>query len=1002
LRAVATGASRGAVGRRAASRFDRLLVALAALVCLVFTASLRDVSVLALALAPSLPAPPIDASFGPRDAALAVSVVDGEGRAVAGASVRVFAMRGERAYYAGEHEADDGGAARFVGLPRGEAWVLAYAAAMSRGSTRVVLDQGDRSATIKLRPAVALDVEVVDDHERPVAGAEVAVTTGDPLPTLARTDAAGRARVDRLGPPPFLVRVAALGFDPVVRTAVVPAATPLRVRLERLASFVVTVVDADDAPVAGATVLAAGPGLWPARSTTTGPEGTARIGGLRGGVYDLKARAGDRASATEVGVAAKRGEARSVRLVLAAGRRVRVLVTDGEAEDAAPVGGAAVVLAEEGLTSFPLEGRTDPKGAVVIGPVARGPATVSARAAGFVARSAVLVKPEETEVRVPLVRGGALVGDVVDDRGYPVPGASIEVVGTDLDGMPIDETSAMTDFRERHFDAALLGPAPLVPMGELGVMPGPIPDVPHGDVPVAVARATTGGEPWVTRRDGAFRAEPVPPGKVRVIVRHPGYLEAESALVALASGGEARVHVVMRTGGSIEGRVLEEDRRPVPGARVEVSAIHGSFERVTTTAEDGTFAIAAAPEEVLVSVSRREAPGDPAARLVVEVPQDARREVEVVLPKLRDPLALRVTDDRGYPLGRVEVRAASLDPAVALSRTVFTADDGQAEVPGAGGLPLRLQLTRPTNAPKIVELESAPKSLTVALDRGVLGRGRVTARDGRDRVEGAEVTVHTATGPRHAKTDAEGAYEVPDLAPGRARIEVSHAGHARAEAVRAVAGDFDHPADLGAVDLAEAGEVTGEVVDAAEAPVAGARVGRDKVPTFLPLGPLPPGIVTTDKKGRFTLAGLPEGDVRLEAYDTELGRGALDGVSVRAGRTTSRVTIVLGGGGPVAPEPKGAGSLAVTLGERSGAGGKVVVIVMVPPASEAELAGLEPGDELVAGNGRPGGSIEPARQRLSGPLSEDVVLELARDEAGGPGTPRATLHTRARRERVRR
>ncbi len=984
----------------AASRFDRFLVAVAALLCLLFAAMLRDVSVLSLALGPIAPAPPVPQDAGPRDASLAVTVVDEAGKPLAGSSVRVFSLRADRAYYAGERESDDAGLARFAGLPRGEAWVLGYGAGLARGSTRVVLDAGPREARLVLRPAVALEVEVVDERDRPVEGAEVIVTTGDPLPSLGRTDRAGRARVDRLGPPPYVVRVAAVGFDPVTRSAVSPGATPLRVRLERLASFVVTVVGPEDAPVAGATVLAAGPGLWPARSTTTGADGTARIGGLRGGVYDLKARSGELASATDVGVAAKRGEVRAVRLVLAQARRVRVTVTDGEGEDAPPVKEAAVVIVEEGLSSFPLEGRTDDRGVVAIGPVARGHATVSARAAGFVARSAVLVTPEQTEARIALVRGGAIVGDVVDDRGYPVAGASIEVVGVDLEGMPIDETSAMTDFRERHFDAALLGPAPLVPMGELGVMPGPIPDVPRGDVPIAPRRA--GGDPWVTRRDGAFRADPVPPGRVRVIVRHPAYVEGQSALVTITSGGEARVHVVLRSGGSLEGRVIEEDRRPVGGARVEIASTRGAFERVVYTADDGTFAIAAVPDEVLVTVSRREAPGDPAARLVVEVPEDRRREVEVVLPKLREALALRVDDDRGYPIGRVEIRAVSLDPAVALRRTLFTADDGTTELPGARGLPLRLELSRPTNAPKIVEIEAAPASLTIALDRGILGRGRVTARDGRDRVADAEVTVHTRTGPRHARTDAEGGFEVADLAPGRVRVEAHHPGHARAEAVRKVAGDFDHPADLGAIDLDEAGEVTGEVVDAMDEPVAGARVGRDKVPTFLPVGPLPPGIVSTDKKGRFTIGGLPEGEVRLEAYAAELGRGAIEGVSVRAGRTTSRVTLKLSGGGPVAPEPRGAGSVAVTLGERGDGAQQVVVVVMVPPASEAELAGVEPGDELRAVNGRAVRSIEQARERLSGPLAEDVVLDLARDDASGPGTARASWLTRVRRERVRR
>jgi membrane-associated protease RseP (regulator of RpoE activity) len=222
---------------------------------------------------------------------------------------------------------------------------------------------------------------------------------------------------------------------------------------------------------------------------------------------------------------------------------------------------------------------------------------------------------------------------------------------------------------------------------------------------------------------------------------------------------------------------------------------------------------------------------------------------------------------------------------------------------------------------------------------------------------------------------------------------VNHDGHAQATLLVTLAGDASRPTDLGRIELAEAGEVSGLVVDPRGDPVAGARVARDRVPTYLPLGPLPPGVVTTDRAGRFTLGGLPEGKVAVEAYSADLGRAAVDDVVVRAGRTTSRVKIELPGEAAT-PEPRGAGSVAVTLGEERGA----VVVVMVPPGGEAENAGIEPGDRLLAVGGREVRSIETARRRLTGPLSEDVVLHLARD--GERGETRWL--TRVRRERVRR
>jgi hypothetical protein len=973
---------------------SRAVALLGALVCLVFLLTLRDVSLLR-PLPPGIPAPLVPRSVPDRDASLVVTVVDEGGRPLPGASVRIFAMFEGKGYFAGDRNADAEGRASFARLPRGPVWVLGYGAGKSRASSQIVLAAGGREARLVLGPAKALDVVVVDESDRPVEGASLEVTTADPLPYAAVTAADGTARVDRLGPPPYRVRAWARGYDEVIRAGVVPGAVPLRLRLERPAALAVSVVEADGTPAAGATILAAGTGLWPARSTVAGPDGASRIGGLHGGVYDLKARLGDRVSRTELAVPVQRGEVKAVKLTLAPGRRVRVIVTDGEGEGAPPIKDADVVLVEEGLSSFPLQGRTGKEGTVDLGPISPGRATASARAAGFVARTA-LVPEAAAEVRIGLSRGGVLEGDVVDDRGYPVAGATIEVVGVDAEGMPIDETSALIDFRDERFEATIAGPAPLLPMGELGVMPGPIPGVPQAGSELASAPAApprAKADPWVTRGDGTFRCDPVPPGRVHAIVRHPGYVEAVSEAVTVRPGATATVHVVLRQGGWIEGRVLEEDRTPVRGARIELAATHGPLEKVAYAADDGTFTFAAAPDEVLLSVSRPEAPGEIVARVTLAVPDRDRARVEIVLGKPREAVRIHVADDRGYPVDRVEVRVVSLDAGDALRRTLFTGDDGDCELHDALGLPLRLVLVRPGKASLTQVVESAPSKLMLTMLEGVEGMGQITARDGRDRVAGVDVTLFTPAGARHARSDAEGAFVFKDLSPGKVRLRAAHPDYAPAEAHLTVAGDRDHPADLGTVDLSEAGEVEGEVVDESDQPVAGARVARDAVPTFLPLGPLPPGVVATDRRGRFKLGGLPEGKVSLEAYFADVGRGRTEDVVVRAGRTTDRVKIALSGGPPSSRDPKGAGSVAVTLGEHAGA----VVVLLVPAGSEAEAAGIEPGDVLTEVNGRPVRTIEAARARLTGPLGEDVVVTVRHEDDGAEATM-----LRVRRERVRR
>ncbi|HVY45960.1 MAG TPA: carboxypeptidase-like regulatory domain-containing protein, partial [Minicystis sp.] len=153
---------------------EQVVVVLAALVCLAFVAGLRDVGWRMLP-GVEIPAPALPAGVGERDADLTAVVVDERDQAIAGASVRVFSLQAGTAYFAGEQPTKAGGRAVFAALPRGEAWVLAYGPGRSRASLRAVLEKGPREEKLVLHPAKALDVVVVDEGDKPVAGARVEV-----------------------------------------------------------------------------------------------------------------------------------------------------------------------------------------------------------------------------------------------------------------------------------------------------------------------------------------------------------------------------------------------------------------------------------------------------------------------------------------------------------------------------------------------------------------------------------------------------------------------------------------------------------------------------------------------------------------------------------------------------------------------------------------------------------------------------------------------------------
>ena len=758
--------------------------------------------------------------------------VNADAKRIANAQVRAFWQKDREYFDAGQTTSDAKGQAVLRSLPRGVLWVLAEAPGYARTSSQLILEGEKRELTLSLEPARSLEVTVTDEQNQPLKQATVLVTGHDPLPFGALTGADAVARFLRLGKPPWTVKVSAPGYESVTRAGVTSS---LSMTLRRLGALIVRVERADGGPAVNALVNIAGTTLWPARSARADAHGTALIRGLLAGSYDLQATLDTEVSRTELGVELKRGEERELVLRLVPGRFASIRVTDGEANDAAPVPDAAVVVAESGLSSFPLHGRTGATGTVRLGPIAPGPATASASASDFVGGSTVAV-PERpvAEIRIALVRGATLIGRVLDVNEHVIAGASVEIVGTDETGLPVVETPALRALRSAHFDWSLTRGAALMPAGELGVMPGPIPAIPgaaadigdfgyHGtETPGVNASAglpgAAGGfglpelDPWVSRSDGTFRAHPVTPGRLRAIVRHPEYVEGISDVVTLSPGGIAEVKVILHEGGRLEGRVVDDRDFPVGGARVDLAAIKGTTARTTVTADDGSFAFAAVPLEITLTVERPFSDSPRAAvRRSLTLHEEKRETVVIVLPAEREDVHFTVTDEQGNALENAELQVTSLAAEIPLKRTNFTNADGQVTVSDARGLALRLRCELPGFVPATQTVETAPEALRVVLKRGVVVTGRVTSVRGRRAVEGAQVTVVSEGQRRVAITNSEGLWTMRDVAPGSIQLHVEHEDFApvdRVADVKPTARD-DRAFELEAIDLSEPGEVSG-------------------------------------------------------------------------------------------------------------------------------------------------------------------------------------------------
>jgi hypothetical protein len=984
----------------------------AALVTMVVASSLKDTPLGPAVLEDfgpthlSGPPPPVRAEK--RDGALFIKIVDQDGALLPKASVRIVSIVEGKAYVAAQLETDGRGAAEHQALPRGETWILAEAAGRQRASTRVIVgptgDGAIPTVTLALHAARKLLVDVVDERDRPLAGAEIELQASDALPFRATTDVHGRATLDRLAAPPWAADVSARGYEVVHRT--LPRGNqgdaPLRVTLRKLAILTASVVDLEGKPKPHAKVIVSGPSLWPARQTETDEVGVAKIAGLPAGSYEIVALT-ERLVSRTLNVPMTQGEDAEVTLELRPGRMVLAKIVDAEGTERddpsilTPIEGAQVVVVEDGISPFPREGRSGKDGLIRLGPILSRKATISAAAPGYVARNAVPVpadrvetpdadpdKPvDEQPLLIALSRGGTVRGEVRDSKGFAVEGASIEIIGTDLNGMPIDETPENAALRTTHFAFALGGPRPLLPMGELGVTVGPVPGIPRpgeqraGADESGVVDALPPREGWSTRADGHFRANPVPPGRVRVLVRHPSYVEAVSAAVSLAAGKEATVKVVLSAGGSLRGRVKTANGQPVSGARIEVAAVHGSLVRSTLSAEDGSFSFAALPEAVSLTLARPEASDRVIVKKLVEIAEGAREEIDLVLPAPRETVTVRVTDDRQAALDNVQVSAVSTDATIPFRMTHFTRGDGILELPDAEGLALRIEVSLPGYATISRTLASAKREENIELSRASQVRGEVWPRRGASALAGAEVAITTPAGTRRARTDRDGRWVLRDLSPGPGTLVVRHDKYAPlTKSITLPPGDGKEPLELDRVELEDAATVLGEVVDKDGQPVPGARVARDAVPAYLPAGTLPRGIVLTDSRGFFSLGELPLGDVTLEAYSAALGRGAIT-TTVRDVDGRDRVRIVLDT--KVSDdEPLSAGNLAITLNEQSEDGTRAFLIKSVVEGSEAERAGLRQGDTLVSIDDHVPSSLEDARKRLAGPVGDDVLVVVRR------------------------
>lgn len=421
------------------------------------------------------------------------------------------------------------------------------------------------------------------------------------------------------------------------------------------------------------------------------------------------------------------------------------------------------------------------------------------------------------------------------------------------------------------------------------------------DKPVEGADVKVSSESPVTAKtaaDGTAKLAPVRAGWVGVQVTAAGYAPGTGFTQVAGGGAAGHIDVRLHKGFSVEGRVVDEHRKPISGAHIGTAALWGmpgGIEAVVSDG-DGKFKIPALPpgSHTLMASDGEHAPARSAPVTVAD------RSVTGVEITMRDggTLTGTVVDDAGksVPYATIRVGGVGQQMYSVASRQATSDKAGAFEIRGLDRVKLKARAEADAAASKVVDVDlSTEDKVTVKLVLDVKGiiAGVVVDETG---APVAEVQVNafpdilggeapeslSLAGMSSASTDGAGKFTIRGLPDGGYRVRAARAsGSGQYEwgqqGVSAKTGDMNVKITLNAP-----GSVVGKiVVDGGDAP-KGARVN---------IGYQAPVQVAED--GTFKLAEVSAGKHDLNIRGASFAAFIQHDVDVKPGKETDVGTITV-------------------------------------------------------------------------------------------------------------